>query len=204
MEAKGKHALLIIDAQLDFMPGGALAVQEGDQIVPFINALQQDFQTVIATQDWHPENHGSFAANHSGRQPGEVITLKGLQQVLWPVHCVQGSVGADFHPELDRSRWMRIFQKGQNPDVDSYSGFFDNNQVVDTGLHSYLQSIGVTTLTCVGLAADYCVKFTVLDALRLGYQVQLPIAGTRAVNLHAGDFQQALAEMKQAGADVQG
>ncbi|WP_040670379.1 bifunctional nicotinamidase/pyrazinamidase [Nitritalea halalkaliphila] len=203
MDSKGKHALVIIDAQLDFMPGGALAVQEGDQIVPFINALQADFQTIIATQDWHPENHGSFAANHDGKSPGEWIELEGLQQVLWPVHCVQGSPGADFHPELDRSRWMRIFQKGQNPGVDSYSGFFDNNQVVDTGLHAYLQSLGVTELTCVGLAADYCVKFTVLDALRLGYQVHVPAAGTRAVNLQEGDFERALAEMQQAGATIQ-
>lgn len=196
------EALLIVDVQNDFMPGGALPVPSGDEIVPIINELQSNFELVIATQDWHPAEHGSFAANHPGKNPGEIISLNGLDQILWPVHCVQGSLGADFHAELDKANWSKVFQKGLNPMVDSYSGFYDNNRQGDTGLKDYLISKGVKKLYVCGLAADYCVKFSVLDALSEGFETTLIQDATRAVNLKDGDLESAIAEMKVAGANL--
>jgi nicotinamidase/pyrazinamidase len=196
---KEKAALIIVDVQNDFIPGGALAVGEGDQVVPVINALQNKFKHVIATQDFHPADHGSFAANHSGKKPGDFIDLGGLNQILWPVHCVRGSSGADFHPKLNRSQWMAVFQKGKNPEVDSYSGFFDNARRGDTGLGDYLKSKGVNQVFVCGLALDYCVKFTALDAQSLGFETFLIEDATRAVNLKTEDGDLAIAEMKTAG-----
>lgn len=196
---KEKAALIIVDVQNDFISGGALAVGEGDQIVPLINGLQNKFKHVIATQDFHPADHGSFAANHSGKKPGEFIDLGGLNQILWPVHCVQGSSGADFHPKLNRSQWMAVFQKGKNPEVDSYSGFFDNARREDTGLGDYLKSKGVNQVFVCGLALDYCVKFTALDSQSLGFETFLIEDATRAVNLKPEDGDLAIAEMKSAG-----
>lgn len=195
-------ALIIVDVQYDFLPGGALAVSNGDQVIPVINAIQPLFDLIVATQDWHPLDHGSFAANHPGTQPGEVIKLSGLDQVLWPVHCVQGSEGADFHRDLDRSRWMRVFQKGTNRMVDSYSGFYDNNRMGDTGLADFLKNEQVRDVFVVGLATDYCVKFTVLDALSEGFETWLIVDGTKGVNLSEGDTLQAIEEMKKAGANI--
>lgn len=199
---KANQALLIVDVQNDFIPGGALAVSEGDLIVPIINQLQEKFQHVIATQDFHPSDHGSFAIQHPGKNPGEMIELAGLPQVLWPVHCVQGSQGADFHPELETKSWEMIFQKGKNPEVDSYSGFFDNARRGDTGLAAYLQENQIDTVFICGLALDYCVKFTALDAKSLGFDTYLIEDATRAVNLSPTDGELAIQEMKQKGIHI--
>lgn len=193
------NGLIIVDVQNDFLPGGALAVPNGDEIIPFVNKLQHEFDLVVATQDWHPADHGSFAANHSGRKPGEVIDLNGLDQVLWPVHCVQGTFGAEFSKKLHLDRINSVFMKGTDKTIDSYSGFYDNGKLKSTGLDAYLKSKGVEKLTVVGLAADYCVKYTALDAIGLGYQVVVPRHGTRAVNLMPNDLDKAMAEMEQAG-----
>ncbi|GHB25726.1 bifunctional nicotinamidase/pyrazinamidase [Mongoliitalea lutea] len=195
-------ALIIVDVQNDFIPGGALAVNEGDQIVPLINKIQAKFDFIVATQDWHPANHGSFAANHKGKKVGEFIDLNGVNQFLWPVHCVQGTTGAEFHADLDSSAWKAIFQKGTNPLVDSYSGFYDNNKQGDTGLSAYLKNAGVSELFVCGLATDYCVKFTVLDGLSEGFAVNLIADATRAVNIKEGDFDAAIEEMRTAGAMI--
>lgn len=195
-------ALIIVDVQNDFVPGGALAVREGDQVVPLINELQRKFSHVIATQDFHPANHGSFAANHPGKIPGEFIELAGLSQILWPVHCVQGSSGADFHPDLNQGQWEAVFQKGKNPEVDSYSGFFDNARRGDTGLGDFLKSKGIEQVFVCGLALDYCVKFTALDAKSLGFDTFLIADATRAVNLRPEDGDRAISEMKEAGIKV--
>lgn len=192
-------ALIIVDVQNDFIPGGALAVAEGDQVVPLINEIQPKFSHVIATQDFHPKDHGSFAANHPGKKPGEFIELGGLTQILWPVHCVQGTQGADFHPELEKKEWEAIFQKGKNPIVDSYSGFFDNARRGDTGLGDYLKKEGITQVYVCGLALDYCVKYTALDAKSLGFETYLIEDATRAVNLSPEDGQKAIEEMKSFG-----
>jgi nicotinamidase/pyrazinamidase len=195
-------ALVIVDVQNDFIPGGALAVKEGDTIIPVINALQQKFDFVVATQDWHPSDHGSFAANHQGKEIGEFIDLNGVQQILWPVHCVQESEGAEFHPELNQEKWLAIFQKGTNPLVDSYSGFFDNNRQGDTGLSAYLKNKGINEIYVCGLATDYCVKFTVMDGLSEGYKTYLVADATKAVNLSPNDYEIAIEEMAQSGAII--
>ncbi|MDX1946296.1 MAG: bifunctional nicotinamidase/pyrazinamidase [Pirellulaceae bacterium] len=192
-------ALLLIDLQNDFLPGGALAVPNGDEVLPIANALQPRFDLIVATQDWHPADHGSFAANHVGRRPGEIIDLAGLPQILWPVHCVQGTPGAQFAPHLDRARWSAIFQKGTDPAVDSYSGFFDNGRRRATGLADFLRSRGADELFVLGLATDYCVKWTALDAVTLGFRVNLIVDACRGVNLGPGDVDRALEEMKTAG-----
>lgn len=196
-----KRALILVDIQNDFVPGGALAVAEGDRVVPIANALQTKFDTIVATQDWHPANHGSFASQHPGRKPGEVIDLNGLPQVLWPDHCVQHSKGAEFHPALNVSR-ARVFQKGTDPAIDSYSGFFDNGHRRGTGLAEYLKSIGVTDVFVCGLATDYCVKYTSLDARQLGFDVTLVVDACRGVNLQPGDVDGAVEEMRRANVNV--
>lgn len=191
--------LLIVDVQHDFLPGGALSVTGGDELIPIINALQAYFGHVVATQDYHPADHGSFAAQYPGKSPGERIDLAGLSQILWPVHCVQGSAGADFPASLEQLRWDTIFQKGKNPAVDSYSGFFDNARRGDTGLADYLKERGIDRVFVCGLALDYCVKFTALDAQSLGFTTFLITDATRAVNLHPQDGEAALREMQGAG-----
>ncbi len=193
-------ALLLIDIQYDFCPGGALEVKEGDEVIPIANKLSKQFELVVATQDWHPADHGSFAANHPWRYPGQIIDLNGLEQILWPIHCVQNSFGAEFVKDLDTSNFAAVIQKGTDKEIDSYSGFFDNGHRKATGLHDFLQEKGVDEVFVMGLAQDYCVKFTVLDALELGYKVKLIVDGTRAVNLKEGDGQQALEEMESKGA----
>ncbi|MEZ5044250.1 MAG: bifunctional nicotinamidase/pyrazinamidase [Saprospiraceae bacterium] len=195
-------ALLLIDLQIDFCPNGALEVKEGDQVIPIANALMPHFDLVVATQDWHPADHGSFAANHPWRKPGQVIDLNGLPQVLWPIHCVQDSYGANFHPQLNQASITKVFVKGTDPNIDSYSGFFDNGHRKATGLGDYLKEKGVTEVYVMGLATDYCVKFTALDALSLGFQTHLIVDGSRGVNLQEGDVDQAIAEMKKKGVEV--
>lgn len=196
------RALVLVDLQYDFMPGGALAVARGDEVVPVAQALMPKFDVVIATQDWHPRDHGSFAANHPGRQIGEVIELEGLPQVLWPAHCVQGSRGAELHEALDKKRITAVFRKGLDPTIDSYSGFFDNGHKKATGLGDWLRDRKITKLFVMGLATDYCVKYTVLDARQLGIEVVLVEDGCRAVNLAPGDDARAIAAMREAGATV--
>jgi nicotinamidase/pyrazinamidase len=196
------NALLLVDLQKDFVPGGALAVPAGDRIAPLANRLQPCFDRCVATQDWHPADHGSFAANHPGRTPGELIDLHGLPQILWPTHCVQGTVGAEFVPDLDCRRWNRVFVKGTDPRVDSYSGFFDNGHRQATGLGEFLREQHVTDLYILGLATDYCVKFTVLDALTLGFRTHLIEDACRGVNLNPGDVTRAVEEMGTAGAEI--
>ena len=196
-------ALLLIDLQVDFMPTGMLPVAEGDAVVPLANALMPHYELVVATQDWHPANHGSFAANHPWRKPGQVIELNGLPQVLWPIHCVQESWGAEFHADLATDRIDYVVQKGTDPGIDSYSGFYDNGHRRATGLAGYLRQQRVDTVHVMGLAADYCVKFTVLDALQEGFRTVLIQDGTRGVNLEVGDTERAIAQMQGAGAQVE-
>jgi len=196
------RALLWIDLQNDFLPGGALPVPEGDAVIPLANRLQPRFDLVVATQDWHPRNHGSFAANHPGKRPGDLIELNGLPQVLWPVHCVQRTAGARFAPALRLNRVRRVFKKGVQPDIDSYSGFFDNGHRRATGLGDYLQRQQVTEVYLLGLAADYCVKFTALDAVALGFRTCLIEDACRGVNLKPGDVAEAISQMKAAGVVV--
>ncbi len=195
-------ALLLIDLQIDFCPGGALEVKEGDQVIPIANKLMEQFDLVVATQDWHPANHGSFAANHPWRRPGQVIDLHGLQQVLWPIHCVQDSFGAQFHPKLNQAGITKVFVKGTDPEIDSYSGFFDNGQRKATGMGEYLKEQGVTEVFVLGLATDYCVKFTALDALGLGFDTHLIVDASRGVNLQEGDVDRAVEEMQQKGINL--
>ena len=195
-------ALILVDLQVDFMPTGMLPVKDGDRVVPIANRLMPHYDIVVATQDWHPANHGSFAANHPWRKPGQVIELAGLPQVLWPIHCVQESWGAEFVPELDGPGITKIFQKGTDPAIDSYSGFYDNGHRKSTGLAEWLREQGVDTVHVMGLAADYCVKYTVLDALREGFITVLLEDATRGVELAPGDVATAIEEMRQAGAAI--
>lgn len=201
------QALLIIDVQNDFCPGGALAVAHGDEVVGAASALARDFAArslpVVATQDWHPAGHVSFASAHPGHVAGELLELPGGGvQMLWPDHCVQGTAGAELHPGLDAGLVTHMVRKGTDPLRDSYSAFFDNDHVSATGLDAWLRARGVDELTVCGLACDYCVKYSVMDALALGYAVTVPAAGTRAVEAACGDGERALAEMAAAGARV--
>jgi len=206
-EAKGeatvavKRALVIVDVQNDFCPGGALAVPEGDLVVPVINGLSGRFDLVVATQDWHPADHLSFAVNND-RQPGEVVTLNGQPQILWPVHCVQGTRGAELVPGLDTGPIARIIQKGTDREVDSYSGFFDNDHRRGTGLAEYLHDEQVDEVYVCGLATDYCVKYTALDARSLGFATVLIADAARGVELATGDVRRAVEEMQAAGVQV--
>lgn len=196
------NALILVDIQNDFVPGGALAVREGDRIVPVANQLVEQFDLVVATQDWHPADHGSFAANHAGRSVGEVINLHGLPQVLWPVHCVQNTPGAAFVPTLRVEKIEQVFRKGIDSNIDSYSGFFDNGRRRATGLGGFLKERGVRGVFVMGLATDYCVRYTALDAHSLGFEVTLIEDGCRGVELHPGDIAKAVDEMRQAGVRI--
>ena len=192
-------ALLLIDVQNDFMPGGALAVPEGDQVVPIINKIQHKFDLVLATQDWHPAGHASFASTH-GKDLYELIDLNGIDQVMWPDHCVQGTRGADFHAELKLDKIEAIFRKGTNPEIDSYSGFYDNAHLKSTGLSGYLKEKGVTELYFAGLAGDFCVAFSVKDALAEGFTSFLIEDATRAID--AEGFEKAKAEIVEKGGKI--
>lgn len=195
------EALIVIDVQNDFCPGGALAVAGGDEIVPRINRLMADFQTVILTQDWHPGNHSSFAANHAGATPFSLTEMPYGPQVLWPVHCVQGSEGAAFHPGLQTDAAQMVIRKGFRPLIDSYSAFFENDRRTATGLEGYLRTRGVTAVTLVGLATDYCVAYSALDAARLGFAATVLMAACRAIDLN-GSLAQATEQMRAAGVDL--
>ncbi len=192
-------ALILVDLQNDFMPGGALTVPDGDAVIPVANRLAQSFDLVVATQDWHPPGHGSFASQHPGKNPGDTVELDGLRQELWPDHCVQGTSGAELHAGLDVRRITRIFQKGTDPRIDSYSTFFDNAHLKSTGLADYLKQNEVSEVYLMGLATDYCVKFSVLDAVELGFEANVILDGCRGIDLQAGDVSKAIDEMKTAG-----
>jgi len=196
-------ALILVDIQNDFLPGGALAVPDGDAVIPIANQLQVAFPIVVATQDWHPPNHGSFATNHPGRKVFEQIDLNGLPQTLWPVHCVQDSRGAELAAALSRDRIVKVFPKGTDPGTDSYSGFFDNGHRNATGLGEWLKAQGVTEVFVCGLATDYCVKFTALDAAQMGFKTRLVEDASRGVNLRLDDVKLAVEEMQRAGVGVQ-
>lgn len=191
-------ALIVIDVQNDFCPGGALAVPGGDDIVSGINALMGRFDAVILTQDWHPQGHSSFATSHAGKAPYDLVEMPYGPQVLWPDHCVQGSLGAALHADLNADRADLIIRKGYNPAIDSYSAFFENDQTTPTGLEGYLRSRGLTDLTLVGLATDFCVNFSALDAAKLGFDVTVDLSLCRAIDLD-GSLDAALSGMTEAG-----
>ena len=192
-------ALILVDLQNDFLPGGALAVPSGDDVLPVARRLSRVFPLVVATQDWHPAGHDSFASGYPGRVPGDVVECGGLPQVLWPDHCVQETDGAEFSEQLDPAAVHHVVRKGTNPQIDSYSGFFDNGHQQSTGLDDLLREAGVQRVFVLGLATDYCVKFTALDARTLGYETTLIVDGCRGVDLKPGDCEQAISEMKAAG-----
>jgi nicotinamidase/pyrazinamidase len=192
------RALLLIDIQNDFLPGGSLAVPGGEEILPLVNALQPQYELVVATQDWHPVTHQSFASQHPGRQAFEQIDLHGLPQTLWPDHCVQTSLGAEFSAALDQHRIEAVFRKGTNPEIDSYSGFFDNGHRKSTGLADYLRGRGVREVHLCGLAADFCVNFSALDALQEGFAVVFLEEATRAISPEG--YAQARQELQRRGA----
>lgn len=177
-----KSALIIVDLQHDFLPGGSLAVTDGDKIISVINSLQSKFDLVIASQDWHPDDHMSFASNHDGKKPMDIIELNSAEQVLWPDHCVQGTRGAELSPDLDKNRIELIVRKGTNKQIDSYSAFFDNDHKKSTGLAGYLIEKGISKITLCGLAADFCVYFTAMDALNLGFEVEIAMHGTKPID----------------------
>lgn len=195
-------ALLLIDIQNDFLPGGALAVDKGDEVVAVANRLILEYELVVATQDWHPADHRSFASQHPRHQVGEIISLNGLDQILWPDHCVQGTAEAEFAPGLNVDAIDRVIQKGTDREIDSYSGFFDNARRKATGLESMLRERGVDEVHIVGLATDYCVKFTALDAVDLGFRTVVLTEGIRGVELEEGDCQRAISEMETAGVQI--
>lgn len=196
-------ALIVIDVQNDFCPGGALAVAGGDEIVGGINALMAEFPVVVLTQDWHPANHLSFADNHPGAAPFSMVEMPYGPQVLWPAHCVQGSSGAEFHDALRTDPAQMVIRKGFRPGIDSYSAFFENDKVTPTGLDGYLRSRGVAHVTLVGLATDFCVAYSALDAARLGYSVTVRGDLARAIDLN-GSLAAARAQMAAAGVAWQG
>ncbi|MBC8351949.1 MAG: bifunctional nicotinamidase/pyrazinamidase [Planctomycetes bacterium] len=196
------NALILVDLQNDFMPGGALAVADGDAVVPIANRLMPHFDIVVATQDWHPAIHKSFASQHEGTSIGDVVKLNGLEQMLWPDHCIQDSLGAALHADLDAGRIQRVFQKGTDIDIDSYSGFFDNGYRQGTGLSEFLREHNVADVSVMGLATDYCVKFTAFDAVKLGLTTHLIKDGCRGVNVNPGDVDRALEEMSRVGVRV--
>jgi nicotinamidase/pyrazinamidase len=195
-------ALVLVDLQNDFCPGGALAVARGDETIAIANQVARHFDVVVATQDWHPADHGSFASNRPGAKPYDLGELGGLPQVLWPPHCVQGTAGAELHAGLDRARVTEIFPKGTDPTIDSYSGFWDNGKRRSTGLAEWLRAKGVTTLYVLGLATDYCVKATAIDAVAEGFTTYLVEDGCRAVELAPGDGERAIEAMRAAGVIV--
>ncbi|MDM8168537.1 bifunctional nicotinamidase/pyrazinamidase [Roseovarius sp.] len=195
------EALIVIDMQYDFCPGGALAVEGGDEIVPGINALIDEFPAVILTQDWHPAGHSSFASSYKDKAPFETVEMSYGTQVLWPDHCIQGSDGAAFHADLDTDSADMIVRKGFNPSIDSYSAFFENDHETPTGLHGYLQTRGIEQLTMVGLATDFCVNFSAVDAAKLGYDVTVLTELCRGIDLD-GSLAAALEGMKGAGVKV--
>ena len=200
--AEAERALLVVDVQNDFCPGGSLAVQSGDEVVAVINRIMPLFSRIIGTQDWHPPDHVSFASSHPGRKPLDVVDAGGIEQVLWPDHCVRSSAGAELHPGLDTGRIGLLLRKGMRRELDSYSAFFENDHRTDTGLRHYLRGMGIRELFVCGLATDYCVRASAVDAARLGLEVSLVADACRGVDFPRGSVEAALAEMRNAGVRV--
>ena len=194
-----KNALLIIDIQNDFLPGGSLAVPKGDEIIPVVNKLQKKFELIVATKDWHPKNHKSFASQHRNKQYGDVIILNEQKQILWPDHCVQNSLGSEFPATLNTGKIERIFYKGTDKNIDSYSSFLDNDRKKKTGLEEYLKQKQVKDIYIAGLATDYCVKCTAFDGKTAGFNVFVIEDACRGVDLNKGDAKKALKEMEDRG-----
>ncbi|MFU0504294.1 bifunctional nicotinamidase/pyrazinamidase [Pseudaminobacter sp. NGMCC 1.201702] len=192
------EALIVVDVQNDFCPGGSLAVAGGGDIVPLINEMIAGFEHVVLTQDWHPANHSSFASNHPGRQPFETTTMPYGEQTLWPDHCIQGSGGAAFHPALKWAKAELVLRKGYNRQIDSYSAFFENDRTTPTGLAGYLRERGIDKITLAGLATDFCVAFSALDAIGHGFDVSVRLDACRAIDL-GGSLEVMLGKMKEAG-----
>ena len=197
-----ERVLLIIDVQNDFCPGGSLAVEEGDAVVPVINAIMPLFHRVVATQDWHPPDHVSFASSHPGRKPLDLVDAGGIEQVLWPDHCVQATQGAELHPRLETGRIELVLRKGLRRGLDSYSAFFENDRRTDTGLRYYLKGLKARELVVCGLATDYCVRATAIDARRLGFRVTLVRDACRGVDSPRGSIAEAFAAFEKAGVRV--
>lgn len=194
------NALILVDIQNDFLPGGNLPVPGGDQIIPVANTVQDKFELVAATQDWHPAHHKSFASNHAGKLTFEVIDLNGLEQTLWPDHCIQDTFGADFPDQLNMNRVEAIFRKGTDPEIDSYSGFYDNGHRKSTGLSSYLKGKGIQQVYLSGLAGDICVFFTAMDSLREGFETFLIEDAVKP--LYDVQFEKVMNEFKEKGGKV--
>jgi len=199
---KKNSALIIIDLQNDFCPGGALVVPEGDGIIPLINKLSGKFKRVIATQDWHPTDHMSFAVNHPGKKEFDVIDYNGMKQVLWPEHCVSGTFGAQFHSDLDINNVDLIIRKGRNPEIDSYSAFKENDKKTLTGLEGYLRNLDIRQTYICGLALDYCVLYSALDSRELGFDTYVIIDGTKGIDSPEGNIDKSLAIMKEKGIKI--
>lgn len=191
-------AFLIIDLQNDFCPGGRLAVSDGDSIIPLINGLSPYFKCVVQTQDWHPENHSSFASNHPNKDEYEIVEMEYGTQVLWPNHCVQGSIGADFHPNLEMRSTTMIIRKGFRPNIDSYSAFFENDKTTSTGLKGYLENLGITTVFLAGIATDFCVKWSALDAVASGFKTYVIEDAVKGIDID-NSVELAFQEMESAG-----
>ncbi|WP_455382456.1 bifunctional nicotinamidase/pyrazinamidase [Salinispira pacifica] len=198
-DSKAKRALLVIDVQNDFCPGGSLAVKEGDRVVPVINRLMSLFPLVVATRDWHPEGHISFASRHAGRKPGEAVKVDGVDQMLWPDHCVKASAGAQFHPDLDQRPVNLILNKGTRKELDSYSAFFENDRTTATGLESYLRGLGFSEVYICGLAEDVCVFFSATDARRLDFRTYVIADAVRGVDMPGGALASARKQMESDG-----
>lgn len=196
------RALIVVDLQNDFMPGGALAAPDGDAVVPVANFVMSHYNLVVASQDWHPAKHGSFASQHPGKKPGDIVDLNGLDQILWPDHCVESTEGAAFHADLTTNRITKVFHKGTDPAIDSYSTFFDNAHGKSTGMADYLREQGVTDVYLLGLTTDYCVKFSALDAIECGFKVHVVEDACRGIDLHPGDVSNALDQMRAAGVEI--
>jgi nicotinamidase/pyrazinamidase len=197
-----QNALVVGDVQNDFCPGGRLPVQEGDKTIPIINSITKKFYKVIGVQDWHPENHVSFARNHPGKKPNEEIEVNGIKQVLWPAHCVIDTKGAEFHPDLNTSVFHIIVRKGMHPRIDSYSAFMENDKKTYTGLDGYLKGLHITQVFFCGLALDYCVFYSAMDAITFGFETYVIVDATRGINVPDSNVEQALSSMKERGITI--
>ena len=198
----GRRVLIVVDVQNDFCPGGALQIKDGDSIIPLINRIMERFDLVVATQDWHPKNQVSFASNNPGKNIYDQINISGIAQTLWPDHCIQGTKGAEFHDDLDLSKFSLILRKGMDPLVDSYSAFIENDRYTETGLAGYLKALKVREIFLCGLATDYCVYYSAMDSLRYGFRCNVIIDATRGVDLPEGSIGAVVSEMKDKGISV--
>jgi nicotinamidase/pyrazinamidase len=195
-------ALIVIDVQNDFCPGGNLAVNDGDKVVPVINSVMNKFDIIIGTQDWHPQSHVSFASNHKGKNVYDQIDVDGIIQTLWPDHCVQGTCGADFHKDINNNKFNCVIRKGANPKIDSYSAFVENDKKSETGLHGYLNALKVKAICLCGLATDYCVYYSAMDAVKYGFITSVLINACKGINVPEGSIDKCIKDMKGAGIKV--